>query len=172
MSRMGQLILALLLGLGLLTWAASGLVETTARDWFERDAGSRAHLVLTGARQSLAHFWYSSGSLQEQLTNLAHDERVMAAAACDPDLSTRVATSAFPEEFNCVEVGARVLVPSPGIALSSPVFREWSTISLLPTSRVYVTSMPISSGGRIWALSSWCRTSATSSSARTRRAAY
>lgn len=143
---MAQLILALLLGLGLLTWAASGVVETTAREWFERDAGSRAHLALTGANQSLAHAWDSPGELQEQLLNLARDERVMAAAACGPDLSTRAATPAFPDEFNCLEVGARVLMAAPAGEGRQPAFREWSTISTLPTGRVYVTAMPISAG--------------------------
>src|ERR1035438_3472764 len=40
MPRMAQLILALLLGLALLTWAASSVVQTTARGWFERDVCS------------------------------------------------------------------------------------------------------------------------------------
>ena len=46
------------LGLALLAWAASGVVQTTAREWFERDVSSRAQLVLVGARQSLANAWY------------------------------------------------------------------------------------------------------------------
>ena len=51
MPRMAQFILVLLVGLALLTWAASGVVQTTARGWFERDVSSRARLVLVGARQ-------------------------------------------------------------------------------------------------------------------------
>ena len=43
------------MGLALLTWAASGVVQTTAREWFERDVNSRAQLVLMGAEQSLAN---------------------------------------------------------------------------------------------------------------------
>ena len=58
MPRMAQFILALLLGLALLVWAASGVVQTTAREWFERDVSSRAQLVLVGASQSLANSWY------------------------------------------------------------------------------------------------------------------
>ena len=58
MPRMARLILALIMGLALLTWAASGVVQTTAREWFERDVNSRAQLVLVGASQSLANAWY------------------------------------------------------------------------------------------------------------------
>jgi len=45
---MAQLILVLIMGLALLTWASSGVVQT-AREWFERDISSRARLVLVGA---------------------------------------------------------------------------------------------------------------------------
>src|ERR1035438_5698517 len=71
MPRMAQLILALLLGLALLTWAASSVVHTTARGWFERDVSSRARLVLVSARQSLADAWYGDPKdLQKQLIAL------------------------------------------------------------------------------------------------------
>ena len=45
MPRMAQFILALLLGLAVLAWTASSVVQTTARQWFERDVDSRAQLV-------------------------------------------------------------------------------------------------------------------------------
>ena len=62
MPRMAQFILTLIVGLALLTWAASGVVQTTAREWFERDVGSRAQLVLVGANQSLANAWYGESA--------------------------------------------------------------------------------------------------------------
>ncbi len=105
---MVRFILALIVGLALLTWVASGVVQTTAREWFERDVNSRAQLVLTGARQSLADAWYDPENLQKQLAALARDERVMGAAACDADLNTRSSTPGFPEEFSCSAVGSRV----------------------------------------------------------------
>jgi hypothetical protein len=96
MPKIAQVILALILGLALLTWAASGVVETTAREWFERDVISRAHLVLTGASHSLANTWNDSKELERQLQGIARDERVMAVAACGTDLSTRSITAGFP----------------------------------------------------------------------------
>ena len=55
---MAQFILTLIVGLALLTWAATNVVQTTAREWFERDVSSRSQLVLIGASQALANSWY------------------------------------------------------------------------------------------------------------------
>src|SRR3954447_11820468 len=109
MPRMAQLVLTLLVGLALLTWAASGVVQTTAREWFERDVNSRAQLVLVGVADSLAHAWYEDPQhLQKQLTELTRDERVMGAAVCDTFLMPRASTPGFPEEFGCWAIGSRV----------------------------------------------------------------
>ena len=67
MPRMAQFILALLVGLALLVWAASGVVQTTAREWFERDVNSRAELVLVGATPSLASSWYDPQDLRKAI---------------------------------------------------------------------------------------------------------
>src|SRR5688572_11876019 len=109
MPRMARLILALIMGLALLTWAATGIVQTTAREWFERDVSARAQLVLVGASQSLANVWYGEpANLQRQLMDIARDERVIGVAACDADLTPRFSTPGFPEEFRCSAVGSRV----------------------------------------------------------------
>ena len=97
MSRMAQFILTLIVGLALLTWAASGVVQTTAQEWFERDIGSRAQLVLIGANQSLASAWYGeSGELEKRLQEISQDERVIGVAACNSDLTQRSRTPGFP----------------------------------------------------------------------------
>lgn len=140
MPRMAQFVLALILGLALLTWAASGVVQTTARGWFERDVVSRAHLVLVGASRSLANTWYGDPKdLQKQLTNLARDERVMGVLICNADLSPRSSTPEFPEEFGCSVVGSRARV----IGDRPDELQEWSTVATLPTGRVHVSVMPI-----------------------------
>ena len=93
---MAQLILTLIVGLALLTWAATNVVQTTAREWFERDVSSRAQLVLIGASQALATSWYvDPAEIQKHLTDLARDERVIGApvrSATTP-ASRRPATS-------------------------------------------------------------------------------
>jgi len=145
---MARFILALIVGLALLTWAVSGVVQTTAREWFERDVNSRAKLVLTGARQSLADAWYNQAGLDRQLVALARDERVMGAAACDANLKTQSSTPGFPEEFSCLAVGPRVRATEPTRENANQEFHEWSTEATLPTGRVQVTAMPVTAQGQ------------------------
>lgn len=148
MPRMAQFIFALLVGVVLLAWMASGVVQTTARQWFERDVDSRAQLVLTGARQSLANSWWGPPQeLQRQLMDLARDERVMGAAVCDADLKLRASTSGFPGEFSCWVIGARIRAADP-ISASAGRLQEWSTVATLPTGRVHVSVMPITVQGQ------------------------
>ncbi|MBI3934608.1 MAG: trehalose-6-phosphate synthase [Acidobacteria bacterium] len=148
MPRMAQFILTLIVGLALLTWAASGVVQTTAREWFERDVSSRAQLVLVGASQSLANAWYGDPKdIEKQLTDLARDERVMGAAACDADLNPRSSTPGFPEEFSCWAVGSRVRAADPN-EYDVGRFQEWSTIANLPTGRLHVSASPVTSQGQ------------------------
>ena len=145
---MAQFILALLLGLALLGWVATGVVQTTARQWFEHDVESRAQLVLVGARQSLATAWISNpADLEKQLLDLARDERVLAVAACDADLKLRASTSAYPQEFNCAAIEARVRAAYAGSNEGGHV-QEWSTVATLATGRVHVSVMPIWYEGR------------------------
>jgi trehalose-6-phosphate synthase len=138
---MAQFILALIVGLALLTWAATNVVETTARGWFERDVNSRAELVLVGASQSLANNWYGDSEIQKQLLDISRDERVIGAALCDADLTPRFSTPGFPEEFRCSTVGRRVRTADADG--NAGRLQEWSTVATLPTGRVHVSVMPI-----------------------------
>ena len=142
------MILLLIVGLALLTWAASGVVETTAREWFERDVTARAQLVLTSAGQSLANAWNNPQELERQLSAIARDERIIAAAACNIDLSTRSHTPGFPQEFNCLEVGPRVRSAELQAGRTEGPFRDWNTVATLPTGRVQVSAKPISGAGQ------------------------
>src|SRR5713226_6782131 len=142
---MAQFVLVLILGLALLTWAASGVVQTTAREWFERDVSSRSRLVLIGGRHSLANAWNSDGNeLQNQLIEISRDERVMGVAACNADLSLRASTQAFPNEFGCWVIGSRARATED----KTTELREWSTVATLPSGRVYVSVMPIANAER------------------------
>jgi trehalose 6-phosphate synthase len=145
MPRMAQFVLILILGLALLTWAASGVVQTTARGWFERDIESRSQLVLVGARQSLVSAWEGDPKhLQNLLEDLARDERVMGAAVCNANLTSRSRTVGFPDEFGCSIVGRRARSSRD----SANEFHEWNTVASLPTGRVYVSAMPLERDGQ------------------------
>lgn len=147
MPRMAQFVLALIVGLAILTWAASRVVQTTVREWFERDVSARAQLVLVGARQSLANAWFGEPEeLAKQLTGLMRDERVMGVAACDADLRPRSTTAGFPQEFGCWAVGSRVRASGSAENLDWP--QEWSNVATLPTGRVHISVMPVTSQGQ------------------------
>lgn len=145
MTRLARFILGLLIALGLLTWAVSGVVQTTTQEWFERDVSSRARLVMIGATQSMADAWNDPDSLKKQLLAINRDERVIGVAACNVDLTTRAATPGFPDDFSCLAVGSRTHTESD----ANPKLQEWSTITELPTGRVFVSAMPISSQGDV-----------------------
>ncbi len=141
---MARFVLALIVGLGLLTWAASGFVEATARKWFERDVNLRSQTTLVAARQSLTSSWYDPQNLRRQLQDLARDERVMGVAVCNADLTPRSRTQGFPEEFRCSIVGSRARVTIDGVDR----FQSWNTVATLPSGRVYVSVMPLESEGQ------------------------
>jgi trehalose 6-phosphate synthase len=133
MRRMAQFLLALVLGLALLTWAASSVVRTTAQEWFERDVNSRARLALAGARPSLAAAWEGDATaLRAQIAELNRDERVMGVALCSTDFTVRASTPGFPEEFGCWAVGSRVRGEE-----------GWSSVATLPTGRASVNAVPV-----------------------------
>ena len=140
-------MLALIVGLSLLTWAVSGVVQSTVREWFERDVQSRSQLVLIGARPALADAWDDSANLNKQLVTLALDAHVIGVAACGADFSTRSITPGFPQEFSCLAVGPRIRQAGSSAAQENEGSREWSTEAILPTGRVLVTAMPITDEG-------------------------
>ncbi len=145
--RLAKFLLALITGLGLLAWVVAGVVQETARQWFERDLSLRARLVATGSRSSLAANWHPNqqSELAAQLIEIARDERVMAVAACDMQRSLLASTPGFPIEFGCREIGLRASLSDNPSMMS---FRDWSTVGRLPGGSVHVSAIPLSDGGR------------------------
>ena len=146
MTRVARLILALIVGLAVLTFAASGVVESTVRQWAERDMEARAQLVLTGAGPALADAWYDPISLSRLLYALDGDERVIGASACGDDFSTRSVTGDFPRAFSCLDVGPRVRDVESSTNSRKP--RYWSIVATLPTGLALVSAMPVTANGR------------------------
>ncbi len=142
-----RFVLALVVGLGLLTWAASQLVHQTTHDWFEKDVSLRARLAVAGARETLVSRWSAEGrkALRASLEDIARDERIMAAAACDDGLRLLAATPGYPEPFGCGRVGQHVRPPAdtPGAA-----WLAWDSAERLPGGGVHVSAIPVSDGER------------------------
>jgi hypothetical protein len=74
----------LIVGLGLVAAVASILFNKTARSWFENDVRLRAEIAVKGARQSFVDHWGDRAAVRLLLTEMSHDERILAAAACSP----------------------------------------------------------------------------------------
>jgi trehalose 6-phosphate synthase len=144
-SRAGRFAVGLVLGLALVAWAGSFIVDRTTRGWFERDITLRAHLAANGARQALVARWRptDAGELERLLADVTRDERIMAAAACGTDLGLLASTPAFPRQFPCGLVGPRMRGEGAGTG-----WQAWSDVSALPGGRVQVDAVPMLDAGR------------------------
>lgn len=138
-----RFVAGLVLGLAFLTWFTSVLVQKTMRTWFERDSMLRAQLVVGGARQALSSHWRKEQrkDLQNILTEITRDERIMAAAACNADSSVFASTTDFPSQFSCSQIGAHV---RPATDASIASWTAWHQEDSLPGGAVLVSAIPVS----------------------------
>jgi trehalose 6-phosphate synthase len=137
-----RFVTALVLALALLTWAASLIVHRTTSGWFENDLRLRAQLAVTGARQALVSHWRdeSRHGLRQLLTELTHDERIMAAAACGADFGFLAQTGDYPGDFDCETVGHHVASatnPSPS------AWAPWHGVTSQPGGNVHLSAIPL-----------------------------
>src|SRR3954465_3504787 len=100
----------LVVGLGLVAALASVVFNKTAHSWFEHDLSLRAEIAVRGARQAFVENWGARGRLQNLLTEMTHDERILSAAACSPDLHFVARTESYPAELSCGDIGPKVHV--------------------------------------------------------------
>lgn len=142
MRRQIQFVLVLFAGVALLAWAVAAVVQETTRQWFERDLNLRAQLAATGSRASLIANWSRERGreLEQQLIEIARDERVMAVAACGTDFTQLASTPEFPVAFGChqmdVQAGARKR-PGDGPA------GEWHRVLRLPGGSIHLSLIPM-----------------------------
>jgi trehalose 6-phosphate synthase len=144
-SRAIKFVLALIMGLALLTWLASVIVERALRDWFEKDLGVRAQLAVSVAQPELVSHWRQEeqGDLNNVLSQLARDERIMAAAACAADLSLLARTPDFPEQFICRDLGEQIRPTTSSPAAS---WHVWRKVVSLPEGDLHVSAIPVVEG--------------------------
>jgi trehalose 6-phosphate synthase len=147
MRRAFRFIVAVVVGLALLTWAASVVVERTTRSWFAKDIALRTALAVNGSRAALVESWSAAerGPLTDVLTAITHDERIMAAGACRSDLALLSRTGDFPQGLDCKGIDAR-LAPVDGAAGGSAAQR--SAVLSLPGGNVQLSAHPVSDGER------------------------
>lgn len=142
MIRIARFAAILVIGLALLAWVSLRIVNETTQAWFERDMMLRAQLAVNGVRSSLIEHWTSSDrrALDDILTDLTHDERIMAAAACSADAGLLAATEAFPPSISCSDLAQRVR------PAADAEDTKWKTVGVtedLTGGRVHITTIPI-----------------------------
>jgi trehalose 6-phosphate synthase len=130
----------LVVGLGFVAALASILFNNTARTWFENDVRLRAEIAVRGARAGFVEYW-GARRLQSLLVEMTHDERILSAAACSPDLHYVARTENYPEELRCSAVG-------PKVHDAQGKWLSWSEPASLPGGDVYVSAIPIADDGK------------------------
>jgi trehalose 6-phosphate synthase len=146
---MGQTIkflAGLILSLALAAWGTSVLVQRTTRKWFERDTRLRAELVVGGAREALAAHWRREDrrKLERMLEEITRDERIMAAAACNADLTLLTKTREFPMKLSCEDLGQHVRPPSD---VPSGKWSVWHQSASLPGGSALISAIPVEDEG-------------------------
>jgi len=148
MKRVARFLVVLLASGALLAWVAATVVERTTRHWFEEDIVLRAGVVAGGARQELLSHWApgQGEALGATLSNLARDERIMAAAACTARAELLARTPLLPPQISCAAIAKRIAesrTQSAPMAGPRPV---WGTVWELPGGDVHVSAAPLVQG--------------------------
>ncbi|MFO0667723.1 MAG: trehalose-6-phosphate synthase [Polyangiaceae bacterium] len=103
MTRVVRFLLILILGLGALCWGTYEWVVSTSRRWLDTDVELRARVVVSSARPTLVANWQLAHALEESLSDIARDERIMAVAACDTRGMALAKTNGFPTDISCAD---------------------------------------------------------------------
>lgn len=135
-----------LAALTILVLAAWLVVTNTTRGWFEKDVALRAELALSGARRALVADLRRSDtrSVQELLTDLARDERILAAAVCGSSESPVAVTPGYPSStLSCAELARRI---RPSATSPAASWRSWRDTATLAGGDVHVSAIPLVDG--------------------------
>ena len=148
MARILRFVAALVIGLALVTWAASVMVRRTTRSWFETDLRLRAQSALGGARATLASDWdpKKPAKLHTVLAGIESDARMMAVAACSPASALVTATVSFPGELNCDSLGAHLAHENGLVAAEAP---PWYGRFAIRGGSAHVSLLPVRDNGKL-----------------------
>lgn len=136
-----RFVIVWLTALTLLVAVAWLSVMRTQRGWFEKDVALRAELAVSGARRALIADLqkHDLKDLKDLLTDIARDERILAAAVCSPDLKRVASTKDYPDALSCEELGPHLR------PIESPTdWVAWRNITELPGGDVHISAIPLS----------------------------
>ncbi len=134
-----------LVALSVLVLVAWLTVTNTTRGWFEKDVALRAELAVSGARRALIADLRRGDvkSLQDLLADVARDERILAAALCDPETRQIAATPDYPASLSCAGLAPQVRA-SAGVAARD--WTPWRLTTKIAGGDVYVSAIPLVEG--------------------------
>ena len=146
MRPTSKFLIGLVLSLALLTWITSVLVQRTTHRWFENDVRLRAELVVGGSRELLTAHWSKDDrkELGRILGEMTRDERIMAAAACNADLTLLFSTPGFPAKYSCGQVGPQLM---PASHVPAEKWASWHESTSLPGGSVLISGIPVTNAG-------------------------
>jgi trehalose 6-phosphate synthase len=150
MIRTIRFLVALVLGLALLTGVASVGVHRMTRGWFENDVALRAQLAVSGARQALLANLQGRDrrALTSLMEDMAHDDWVLGVAFCDSELAQLARSQNYPRTLSCAELGAHVRGEH-----GAPV--RWRSVMSLPGGKVHVSAIPFEDRGFVALVHDW-----------------
>jgi trehalose 6-phosphate synthase len=145
MKRVARFLVVLLASGAILAWVAATLVERTSRHWFEEDIVLRDGLVGSGARQNLLAHWSQNpdAGLGRILTDLARDERIMAATACSDRMEMLARSPLMPPQISCAAIGKRMAEDRAKTEFSAEPRPVWGAVWGLPGGDVHVSAVPL-----------------------------
>jgi trehalose 6-phosphate synthase len=140
---MARFLVVFLAGVALLAYLASSAVQRTTRRWFEADIAQRMAGLTQKAQPALLARW-TAGSrepFEAMLADLARDERITAAGACDQNNQLLARSPAFPRDLGCAEVRQRMAAEREGQPATPGLI--WGTNWSLPGGNVYLSAVPV-----------------------------
>ncbi|MFN2571751.1 MAG: trehalose-6-phosphate synthase [Gemmatimonadales bacterium] len=102
-----RFVIPLIVALGLFAYAAIPLVDKLTLRWFSRDLEVRSSLIANTIEEPLQDLIRAGNRrrIEQFLTRLTQNERLLAVGFCPADKDELIATAALPAEIHCVELG-------------------------------------------------------------------
>ena len=145
-----RFLVALVVGLALLTGVAAVGVHRMTRRWFENDVALRAQLAVNGARQALLRNLEGRDrrGLTSLMEDMARDEWVLGVAFCGNDLGQLAQSQNYPRTLPCADLAARVRGPEGTMV-------RWRSVLDLAGGKVHVSAIPVEGRGFITLVHDW-----------------
>ena len=147
MRRTARFLVVFLVGVALLAYLASSAVQRTTRRWSETDIAQHVAGLAQKTQPALLARWTAGARepFEAMLTDLARDERITAAGACDQNNQLLARTPAFPRDLSCARVRQRMAAEREGKPAAPGLV--WGSAWSLPGGNVYLSAVPIAREG-------------------------